>query len=252
MLDKILQQLGMSDKEAKVYLAALELGSAPMQIIAHKAGVNRATTYVHVEELIKKGLMSSVIRGKKRYFNAEPPEQLVRLLEIKKKDLEIKQETFEKHLPEFQALFNLMEEKPKVRFFEGIEGIKAIQKDILTTKSDEIKEITDLDASYEIFPPASNDHRSQMRTKFKDVNIKALYTSKRGAILSKEESSKHRRIFISFEEFNYSADIVLYGENKTAFININKRNGVVIENKEIFGTLGSLFNLTFESFNKNK
>ena len=43
-LDKELQKIGLSEKEAKVYLAALELGQASVQNIARKAEVNRATT----------------------------------------------------------------------------------------------------------------------------------------------------------------------------------------------------------------
>ena len=50
-LKKELEHLGLSDKEAKVYLAALEMGPSPVQDISHKAHVNRATTYVMIESL---------------------------------------------------------------------------------------------------------------------------------------------------------------------------------------------------------
>ncbi|MFB6225205.1 MAG: helix-turn-helix domain-containing protein, partial [Candidatus Paceibacteria bacterium] len=47
-----LRNLGFSEKESRVYVASLQIGSAPMQKIAASAGVNRATTYVLVESLM--------------------------------------------------------------------------------------------------------------------------------------------------------------------------------------------------------
>ena len=55
-----LQQIGLTEKEAKVYLAALELGEKAVQVIAQKAGVNRATTYFILESLIEKGLQRAI------------------------------------------------------------------------------------------------------------------------------------------------------------------------------------------------
>jgi len=84
-LEKDLQQIGLSEKEAKVYLASLELGPSTAQTIAAKATVNRPTTYVMIESLIKRGLMSSFQKGKKRFFVAGKPTQLLYLLDAKKK-----------------------------------------------------------------------------------------------------------------------------------------------------------------------
>ena len=66
MLEQELQKIGLSEKEAKVYLAAMELGQAPVQKIAQKAKVNRATTYVILEGLQKKGVITTVDHEKKR------------------------------------------------------------------------------------------------------------------------------------------------------------------------------------------
>ena len=85
MLEKELQQLGLSDKEAKTYLASLELGPVSVQEIAKKSGLKRPTVYFAIEQLIKMGLMSSFEKGKKRYFSAESPERLVSLITAQKR-----------------------------------------------------------------------------------------------------------------------------------------------------------------------
>ena len=124
-----LKELGLAEKEAKVFLASLELGSSAVQEIAKKAEINRATTYVIIEKLMKKGLMSSVEKGKKTFFQTEDPKRLLKLLEEQEESLKRKEEEFKKYLPELETLFNIAEEKPKVRFFEGKEGLIAIRED---------------------------------------------------------------------------------------------------------------------------
>ena len=53
-----LQELGLSEKEARVYLALFELGPSVVSGLAKKAGINRSTTYVILETLAKRGLVS--------------------------------------------------------------------------------------------------------------------------------------------------------------------------------------------------
>lgn len=247
MIDQ-LQQLGLSEKEAKVYLASLELGSSAVQEIARKAGVNRPTTYVQIESLMKRGLMSSVTRGKKRYFGAESPEQLIRLLETKEKEIKNKKEGFKKFLPELKTIFDLSEEKPKVRFFEGREGFKSMQRDVLLTETDTLEEFIPLDDAYKVFPPSPEDHRSKVDKKFKDIKRRIIYTSKKGDILpsgGNEEVS-----FISPEEFPFNTEIVIYGPKVALLSYKGKLIGVIIENKEIANSLKSIFNLAWKATSK--
>lgn len=94
-----LARLGFTDKEAKVYVAALELGPAPMQKIAERAGVKRATTYVMVEMLMARGLMTEKVNGKRAVFVAEGPHKLHEVLENERKAIEAKKEVVNEVLP---------------------------------------------------------------------------------------------------------------------------------------------------------
>ena len=67
-LELELKKLNFSDKEARVYLALLELGEAPVQHISEKAKVNRATTYVVLEALQKRGVVTTIEKDKKVIF----------------------------------------------------------------------------------------------------------------------------------------------------------------------------------------
>lgn len=249
MLEKELQKLGLSDKEAKVYLSSMELGPTPVQGISKKAGVNRATTYVMIESLIERGLMSSFEKGKKRFFTAESPDQLLSILH--KEELEAKEKTrqFEGILPELKILFAAAEEKPRVKFFEGVEGLKAIQDDVLKSKYDQLDEIVALDASYRTFPPATQDHRQKLIEKTKNIPVRVIYTTKKGATLSQKEGRRERR-YIPPEKFPFTTDTIIYGNKLAIGTSEGKLMGVIIESKEITEALRSIFNLAWEGAEK--
>jgi len=110
---------GLNEKEAKVYLALLELGTASAYSIAPKAGLKRPITYIVLEDLRQKGLVSIVPREKKTLYTAEAPNKL--LTEVKQR-----QELLQRFMPNMEALYNSKKEKPQVQLFEGMEGVKLI------------------------------------------------------------------------------------------------------------------------------
>jgi len=128
-LKRELEHLGFTQKEAAVYVASLELGSATAQEIAMKSRVNRATVYLTIETLAHRGLMSMFERGSKRYFAAESPERLLSLLKRRERVIQEKEQEAEKLLPMLLALYNSASStKPSIRFLEGPEGVRAARE----------------------------------------------------------------------------------------------------------------------------
>ena len=187
MLNK-LKDIGLSEKEAKVYLGMLELGPATVLEISAKAEINRPTTYLQIESLKKRGLVSTQIKGKKQLFMAESPEQLDILLEREKKILEQKQGELKEILPELESLFRTSDSKPVVRFFEGKEGLMKILEEFLKTKNKPILGIAAIEPKYEIFPDILEDYSK--RRVSKKINSRVIYTSLDGPILSKNDPSQ--------------------------------------------------------------
>ncbi|MDP2951392.1 MAG: helix-turn-helix domain-containing protein [bacterium] len=246
MLLNELQKIGFSDKEALVYLASLELGTATILEISKKAKVKRPTTYVIFEDLIKKGLASSFEKGKKRYFQVESPERLLTLFRLKEKELQEQEREFKVMFPQLKDLYALSGEKPSVRFFEGKEGIKAIQEDILKSKVPLFREFVSLDEAYKYFPPKSSDSSK----KIKKHARKVIYTSKKGAVLPLKDGPIER-VFVNFSQFPFSSNVVIY-QNKVAIISYaSPLIGILLENKEIANSFSVFFDLAF-NFAKSK
>ena len=76
MLNDKLEKFGLSNKEAKVYLSLLELGTSVVSDVAKKSQINRSTAYVLLESLAKHGLVSISERKNVRLYTPAPPERI--------------------------------------------------------------------------------------------------------------------------------------------------------------------------------
>ncbi|MFA5995375.1 MAG: helix-turn-helix domain-containing protein [Patescibacteria group bacterium] len=123
-LIKILQNIGLSENEAKVYCSALSLGSSTILNLARNASMKRSTVYAIVEALKQKGLMHIKMQGLKKLYTAANPEQLEHILEQR-------QDNFKKHLPDFLAIYNLESNNNFVKYYEGLTAVKALYEDSL-------------------------------------------------------------------------------------------------------------------------
>lgn len=72
-----LTSLGLTDKEAKMYIALYKLGKATAYQIAKEAGVKRPTVYALMDELRKKGLALVVPHEKNQVFIAKNPHEFI-------------------------------------------------------------------------------------------------------------------------------------------------------------------------------
>lgn len=115
----MLQKFGLDDKEAKVYLAILELGQSTITPIAERSGVKRTSIYYFIDHLVELGLVSKLEQEGKTTYTAESPE---RLLDYEKSRLELVREA----IPFLMSSYNQLPGKPRISYFEGTEQVKNI------------------------------------------------------------------------------------------------------------------------------
>lgn len=114
-----LSKVGLTEEEARVYLACLEIRGGPVSQIARKAGVHRVSCYHTLENLLRKRLLSEFNRNNVRCFAPEPPE---RLLELQEERVNLTKGL----LPELKSLAGGAAFKPKIRFYEGRDGVERV------------------------------------------------------------------------------------------------------------------------------
>jgi len=139
-LEKTLKNYGLTEKQAKIYLACLELGSAPVQKISQKAGLPRSTCYEVLEFLKQQSLVSVFSKKKTKYFSAVDPKGVIGLAKEKVSLLE-------QALPEFEAVYGQAKNRPTVRFYQGPAGMRIILEEILA----EAKELMAFNHAEDLF-----------------------------------------------------------------------------------------------------
>lgn len=127
-----LESIGLVDRDIKVYLACLKLGSATVNKISKEAGTYRTYTYDILRSLVEKGLIHYVIREKKQFYEASNPERILEIL--KEKEDQVKEV-----LPKLKDMHQSITEKPAVEFYEGLAGVNLIHDMILRENPKEIR-----------------------------------------------------------------------------------------------------------------
>lgn len=126
-----LKQLGLDEKEAKVYLAALELGPTNIQDLTKKSQIKRSTVYEMIKNLKEMGLISETTKHKRKLIVASEPENI-------KRNLVAKEKLLNQLMPELKGISNIGFVKPKMTFYEGKEGLREIYWDALNVKKNEM------------------------------------------------------------------------------------------------------------------
>lgn len=228
--NKILIDLGFSENEAKVYLAALETGIASAQEIAQKCKLKRTTTYSVLCPLVRKGfIVQTIEKGKKRFF-ADDPKNLKKIFQERQKKLA-------DVLPELEAVYNKKKIKPRVLFYEGLDGIKKIYEDTIKEKPDEILEWNTADI-FRAFPGFPKEYLSQ-RLK-NNIHAKRIASNEprwhEHKKLDEAEISETK--LLPF--FDIPIEINIY-KNKVAFMSYKDEMGLIIESKGIAEAMRKIY-----------
>jgi sugar-specific transcriptional regulator TrmB len=124
---EILQQYGLSEREANIYITGLSLWSVPSSTIARHTQENRITVYSILKELVKKWFFSIITRDGVKYFSPISPDVLLKKMEQKYLD-------FKENVPLLLSVVESNMNKPKLTYYEGIEWIKNLYNEILHSK----------------------------------------------------------------------------------------------------------------------
>lgn len=237
-LPRTLQNIGLSEKESKIYLELLTLKEALPGVIAKRAGVKRPTAYLVLDQLLKKGLVSQVKKGRYFYFQPVNPHSLVEDQYKRFNDLE-------KSLPELLSLHEQFSAQPQVSFFQGREGIIRIMEDTLTAKTELL---CWADVSLATRTLLKDYYPSYITKKVKrKVWLRGIFSYDKAALEVKRRGKEELRevVLIPKEEFPFKNEINIY-DDKVAIVSHADQMGVIIQNQNIADTQRSIFNFAFK------
>lgn len=126
MKEDILNKMGLSEAEKKVYLALLDLGDSTRHDIVNKSGVAGSKIYELLEKLQDKGLVSIYLKDKVKHFKPTNPKQILNYIDDKKNELLDLEKQAKSLLPQLLSKYGTSKEEQEVELISGIKGLEVI------------------------------------------------------------------------------------------------------------------------------
>lgn len=242
-LKMALTELKLSDKEANVYLALLSLGKGTVSSIARKASINRTTGYNVLDSLINKKLVRISGKEPKQEYVAESPEMIIKILKQSINDSQEQLKKAEKLMPQLKSIHNVGN-RPKIKFYEGKEGLIRVYEDTLTS-TEPIRAYATLDDMYKALPGYFPEYFKR-RAK-KKIHIRAIITATPAAFeRMKYNKGESRSVaLIPADKFYFSPEINVY-DNKIMIASWKEKLGIIIESAEIAEAMKKIFELAWQ------
>ncbi len=239
-LEAGLARLGIEGKRAKFYLAALELGEAPITEIAKKAGISRTTAYDVLARLVQQGLVTQVEKSGRLHVLAEDPASLLRALDDRRQLLA-------GLLPELRSIYNLSAVKPRIHFYEGVEGIRTVLHDTLGCRSRQLRGILSVLDLFEV--PGMREMEQYVARRIEAGIFLRVVRSR-----VKEAGDVWPTRRADLRELRYTPEGVVFTmttyiyDNKVSMISSRRENfGMIIESEEFAALQANLFEVLWQA-----
>jgi len=237
---RLLEEIGLTEGETKVYLALLRLGETKTGPLAREAEVSSSKVYKILDRLMKKGLAGHATKGKIKYFTAVEPRRILEYMDQKELELKKKREQVEGIIPKLE-LERSMAKKPEAVVYGGFKAVTNFFRNIL----DDLKrgeEYCVLGATYGEVPGLRSffyNYHSQRAKKGIKVKMLANYET-RGNL--EEATQRTAEIKYLPQQFVSNMQITFY--KNRAFITLWTKSptGFLIIDEEAVKSFKSYFN----------
>ncbi|MCX6784182.1 MAG: hypothetical protein NT141_03945 [candidate division WWE3 bacterium] len=248
MYEKALKESGLRDKEALLYSVLLQSGVSPVGDVIKKSGLKRGIVYKTLYDLEEKGLVSQVTIKKRLHFRPEHPFKLADIIENRLKEAKNSEVSLQTYLPELISAFKTTENKPGVKIYEGLEGIKAVYEDTIKEQAEiwAILQTEDVDPKvYAWLTKVYAVKRSKAKVWAKVIVAEDAKTK---TYTSRDEAEQRETRVVPKDKFPVGIEVDIYGD-KVAFINFHAEKdlmAIIVQNALIAQTMRALFALAWD------
>ena len=243
-IEEILGKTGLSPKEIEIYLTLLELGRNNVSNITKNTSINRTTGYVLLNNLVKMGLVQSLGKKPKLEYIIDTTDHLVEYLEMKIKDNTQTSADLKKMLPEIKSM-HYSSDRPIVKYYEGIKGLKQVYEDTLTAKTD-IVSMASYDDMHETLPDYFPGYYKRRAKKNIKISGFVPNTSRARERRKLNIDEKRELALLPYkDEYLFTPEIDIY-DNKVMIASWKEKLGIIIESQEISDALRVMFRLAWK------
>ena len=228
---EVLENIGLTPAEAKVYLALLEMGGVSAKFILDKTGLHNSVVHNSLNRLIEKGFVSFVKEGKKNIYQASNPKHVIDFIDAKK-------ERFESILPSLLAKQGMNVDKPEVTSFRGVCGVKELLLELLDAGGSEHHTIGSSSKSLMLGEAWWVDYHVK-RVK-KKISAKLLFNESLRA-WGAEQKYKFSEVRYSESGFEPLTETIIRNDSVGIILWTEKPFGILVHNKELADSYETYF-----------
>ncbi len=233
-----LKLAGMNETEAKVYLACLELGPASAWNIYLKTGIKRPTCYAVLDSLVADGIAAKTNDGTRTIFSVVKPNELLQTIESRKNE-------FKESLPLFDAIASDSIEKPRIRLFEGIDGVR--QAYMLSHEQPEGSDVL-VCGSSDVWMQYEEANRAYIAERLaKKIKLRVLYsdTKNNRAYSATDKKELRESRFLPEDTYSPKVETQIFGNTviyiahseKSPFATVIENSAIAHDERERFNAL---------------
>ncbi|HSW88971.1 MAG TPA: helix-turn-helix domain-containing protein [Candidatus Saccharimonadales bacterium] len=246
---KYLEQLDLSEIEAKLYLTLLQTGPNSVRDIANAIGIKRTTAYLYVDQLEAKGLLIKIVQKSHPLIEAVPPESsLEHLVKEKVENTQTIQSDFPTILQSIHSAYPsfIHTGDAEVKYYKGINNARKIYEESLN--SQELRAYVKIKETEKLFPDNlpifENAFKNNPRLKVWEIIYDSASTTK-DAERVETLSDKYFYKFMPGNLKLSSEDILIY-DGKVAIINYRgEKTSVVLHSSDFYNNLKAIFDFTW-------
>ena len=235
----ILEDIGLTGAEIKVFLTLLELGSSNAGKVVEKSGLQNAVVHRAFHSLAEKGLISYVKVGRIKQYQSIEPKQLLNFLDEKKARLE-------KILPELETKSKKSKEKPQATVYQGIRGVKELINLMIDTTSKEYVAYGGPQKAHDLLGDFfwENFHKRRIKKKIKAKLL--FHHSLKWWATSLNKKFKLTIVKTTKRNFEELTETIICGHRVAIIVYLDKPFGFLIEEPTASSSYRKFFNLIWE------
>lgn len=246
MHEDIFTRIGLSRDEAWVYSALLDGGpQGAGDLLKRDIPIKRSLLYKVLDRLIERGLVTEQKGTGKARFVPQPPDMLTVILEDKESDVRRSRESLASAMPELKAKYNLSTDRPMIRMFEGVEGLRKMYEDKFESGAKELHFIRTARAETyrETFGTWFTHYlkrQTESGMKAYAITVDDEYTNHDPAI---DAARNVVRTWIRPQDYTAPVQIDAYGDRVALFCFGKEFFGIIIESALLATAIRDLFKL---------
>lgn len=241
-ISAILENIGLTKSEIKVYLALIELGSSSTGPIVDKSGAASSKIYEVLEKLMQKGLVSFVIVGGVKHYEAASPKRLLDYLKEKQKTIEDQTQSVQALLPELEMKQTLSKHRSETLVFKGLKGAQTAFEDILNSceGGNELLVLgfSEIDDTFQQF--LIRFHKKRARKK---ISLRAVFGANMSKLVQEINQMPKSKAKMSLQKGNAVATLIY--QDKVLFSLAKDRLWIQVKNKGLSDTMRERFEETW-------